>query len=89
MTPHPDPVVEAKAWLDQRNLPYTIKTKYQIKIGREVSFFPAKGTIFIDGEERARERTGLRALEEVLIKLGYIQPDKTPTLAPITLRGDL
>ena len=81
MTQHADPMKEAMAWLAERDLAYAKKTPYQLKIGRRVSYYPTKGTTFVDGEDGARPRTGLRGLEEVLIELGYLQPEHTPTLS--------
>ncbi len=86
MTQPPDPMAEAKAWLDEQHLHYTRKTEWQLKIGKRVSYFPTTGTTFVDGEKRARECTGLRALEEILIELRYLQPDENPTSGPTALR---
>ena len=72
MTDKPDPhFTEAEAWLRDRNISSRRTSKYQLKIGRRVSFYPNKGTIFVDGEEGARPNTGLGALEEVLREHGY------------------
>ena len=74
MTDKPDPhFTEAEAWLRDRNISSRRTSKYQLKIGRRVSFYPNKGTIFVDGEEGARPNTGLGALEEVLREHDYIQ----------------
>lgn len=81
MTQPADPMAEAKAWLDLHDVTYKPITRYQIKIEKEVSFHPTKGTIFIDGEDGARPRTGLPALEEVLIEFGYLPPEHAPTLS--------
>ena len=76
MTDKPDPhFTEAEAWLRDRNISSRRTSKYQLKIGRRVSFYPNKGTIFVDGEEGARPNTGLGALEEVLREHGYIRRD--------------
>ena len=73
MTYKPDPhFTEAEAWLRDRNISSRRTSRYQLKIGRRVSFYPNKGTIFVDGEDEARERTGLAALEAVLREQGYL-----------------
>ena len=77
-------MVQAQAWLCVRDVPYRPLTRYQLKIGTRVSYYPTKGTTFVDGEEGARTRTGLRGLEEVLIELGYLELECTPTLSPAT-----
>ncbi len=77
-------MAEAQAWLCVRDVPYRPLTRYQLKIGKRVSYYPTKGTTFVDGEEGARPRTGLRGLAEVLIELGYLEPDCTPTLSRAT-----
>ena len=72
-TQKPDPTFDAAvAWLRTHHLPYRQVTRYQLKIGRSVSFYPHRGTIFVDGEDEARERTGLAALEAVLRDQGYL-----------------
>ena len=85
MTQSADPMAAAKAWLCVRDVPYRPLTRYQLKIGKRVSYYPIKGTTFVDGEEGARPRTGLRGLEEVLIELGYLSPECAPTLSPSTM----
>lgn len=79
-----DPMAEAKVWLDLRDITYKAITRYQIKIGAKVSYYPTKGTVFVDREDGARPRTGLRGLEEVLIELGYLAPEYAPTLSTLT-----
>ncbi len=67
-------------WLRTHHLPYRQRTRYQLKIGRSVScFYPHRGTIFVDGEDEARERTGLAALEAVLRDQGYLGGPTAPT----------
>ena len=81
MTLPSDPVMAAaQAWLRERNLTFRQMTRYQLKIGPRVSYYPAKGTIFVDGEDGARQRTGLLGLEEVLVELGYCFPEIAKTL---------
>jgi hypothetical protein len=55
-------MAQAQAWLCDRDIPYRALTRYQLKIGRQVSYYPTKGTTFVDGEEcilvRGRLGTG-------------------------------
>ncbi len=76
-------MAEAKAWLILREVSFREATRYQLKIGRKISYYPSKETTFVDGEEGARTLTGLRGLEAVLRELGYLRPDNfgTPTLS--------
>ena len=64
MTHPADPMAEAKAWLSDRDVPNWPLTKYQLKVGKRkrVSYYPTKGTTFVDGEEGARTRAGLSAI---------------------------
>jgi hypothetical protein len=83
MTHNPDPTFAAAvAWLRTHNLPCRQVTRYQLKIGRSVSFYPHRGTIFVDGEDEARERTGLAALEAVLRDQGYLGGPTAPAAPP-------
>jgi hypothetical protein len=68
-----DPMELAIAWLRKRNLSFDQKTLYQLKIEWHVSYYPGKGTIFIDGDMVARGQRGLRGLEQVLVELGYLE----------------
>jgi len=86
MTQHPDPMAAAKAWLDDRDVAFRQLTRYQVKIGKRISYYPTKGTTFVDGEDGARRHSGLSGLEQVLIELGYLAPEHaTPSFAPSTL----
>jgi|tagenome__1003787_1003787.scaffolds.fasta_scaffold20708056_3 hypothetical protein len=78
MTEQHEPMELAKAWLRKRNLRFDQKTLYQLKIERDVSYYPNKGTIFVDGEIAAQDERGLRGLEQVLIELGYLKPNSLP-----------
>jgi hypothetical protein len=76
-------MAEAKAWLILREISFREATRYQLKIGRKISYYPSKETTFVDGEEGARTQTGLRGLEAVLRELGYLHSDdlETPTVS--------
>jgi hypothetical protein len=75
MTTHKsDPTFDAAvAWLRTHHLPFRQVTRYQFKIGRSVSYYPHRGTVFVDGEDAAREQTGLAALETALREQGYLR----------------
>jgi hypothetical protein len=64
-----EPFTTAIQWLTQHNIPYKRKTAYQIKIGKNVSFFTT-GKIHVDGEQKARPNTGFVALKAVLFEMG-------------------
>ena len=66
----PEAGKEAMAMLDEIGALYRITSDHQIKIGRCVSYYPSKGSIFIDGEKSARPDRGLHALRELLIERG-------------------
>ena len=42
------------------------KTPYQLKVTQSINFYPAKGTIFIDGTAGALPQRGLQALLTLL-----------------------
>ena len=68
-----DPMELAIAWLRKRKRHFEQMTTYQLKIEWHVSYYPGKGTIFIDGDIGARDERGLRGLEQVLIELGHLK----------------
>ncbi|GGJ36153.1 hypothetical protein CDQ92_10700 [Sphingopyxis bauzanensis] len=37
---------------------------HQLKLDGQTSYFPTKGTLYIDGEQQARPERGLQALEK-------------------------
>ncbi len=70
---------ETEAWLRKRNLPFKRPTTRQFKIGRNVSYYPGTGTIFVDGEQQGRDETGLAALEVALRAEGLLgTPSRRP-----------
>ena len=79
-------MAEAKAWLIHREISFRQVTRYQLKIGRKISYYPSRETTFVDGEEAARELTGLRGLEAVLREFGYLHAYDlaNPTVEPLT-----
>ena len=73
MTDNPDAkFAEAEAWLRARNIPFRRVSRYQLKIGTKVSFYPGKQTVFVDREDRARPQTGLTGLAAALIEFGIM-----------------
>jgi len=75
-------MAETEAWLRERDIPFRVLTKYQVKIGKfkRVSYYPTKGTTFVDSEDGARTRAGLSGLTEVLINLRELPPERGMTL---------
>lgn len=51
---------------------------HQLKVTERISFYPGKGTIFVDGTSGAHERRGLEALLALVNaeKVSYIQLDQ-------------
>jgi hypothetical protein len=83
MTHKSDPTfAEAEAWLRARRISSRRTSRYQLKIGRTISYYPHKGTIFVDGEDEARPHTGLAALEAVLRDQGYLGGPTAPATPP-------
>ena len=67
----PDPIANARKWLDENSVLYTMPSEFQIKID-STNFYPKKGTICIDGQEKLPPSLkGLGGLYQVLIKKGY------------------
>jgi hypothetical protein len=81
---NPDKFSEAVTWLGRRKISYRRVSSYQLKIGPRISYYPSKGTTFVDGEDRARDKTGLDGLADVLIELG-ISDSKWPVRRGISL----
>ena len=50
------------------------KTPYQLKVTETISYYPAKGTIFIDGATGALPQRGLQALLSLLANQPCEQP---------------
>jgi hypothetical protein len=73
MTDNPDAkFAEAEAWLRARNISFRRVSRYQLKIGTKVSFYPGKQTVFVDREDGARPQTGLAGLAAALIEFGIM-----------------
>ena len=50
------------------------KTPYQLKVSETISYYPAKGTIFVDGTAAALPHRGLQALLSLLANQPCEQP---------------
>lgn len=50
------------------------RTPYQLKVSETISYYPAKGTIFIDGTAGALPQRGLQALLTLLANQPCEQP---------------
>ena len=88
--PNDPKFTEAEAWLHARNVLFRRTSPYQLKIGRRVSYYPSKGRIFIDGEGKSRDQTGLAALEAVLREEGLLRgPARHPVPLIIPALPDL
>ncbi len=72
---NPDKFPEAETWLRRRKISYRRVSLYQLKIGLHISYYPSKGTTFVDGEDRARDKTSLDGLADVLIEFGILPLD--------------
>ena len=59
------------------------KTSFQIKIGH-FNYYPAKGTIYHDGEQKARSERGVQSLIGLLRKSGMIVAERAPAGKPAT-----
>ena len=68
-------------WLDLRDIPCRPASRYQLKIGRGLSYDPTRGTTFVKGNDRARRRAHLSGRREVLVQLGYLSENDGPTLS--------
>lgn len=64
-------MIDAKAWLEDRDIGFECPTAFQLKIG-EINYYPGQGTIYLDGEECALQDRGLSALEKVLHERGHV-----------------
>jgi hypothetical protein len=75
-------MAEALAWLRTRGLRVKQPTPFQIKVA-DVSYYPERGTIFVDGEKRRRPETGLAALEKLLINRRLIRKPRERSIDEI------
>lgn len=61
----------AMAWLDARGVHYQHLPPHQLKM-EAVNFWPGRGTITVDGEDKRRTAKGLSGLEATLISEGLM-----------------
>lgn len=57
---------EALAWLRAEGVPHKKLTDHHIKVDRNISWWPARGTIFRDGAKSRYPEPGRRALAKLL-----------------------
>lgn len=67
-------MTEAKEALRELSVQYEATTPYQIKVGA-YSFYPGRGTIYMDGAEKALAEKGLVEFIKVLGRLRSRNPD--------------
>jgi hypothetical protein len=72
-------MIEALAWFHDHGLEPDQPTEHQFKFG-DVTFYPRKDTVFVDGKICRRDETGLEALAAVLRELGYLRGSSRQTL---------
>lgn len=73
---------EATAALQRAGAPFEQKTGFQIKV-RAFNFWPATGTIMVDGELKRRQEQGLPAFIRLLRDAGLVSIKPTlPVNAP-------
>jgi hypothetical protein len=53
---------EALVWLERERIPCRKVSPHQIKVCGFINWYPAKGTIVLDSEQRRHHATGLSAL---------------------------
>ena len=73
------PMREAIAELNRAGVTYSRTSKHQIKRG-DLSYYPARGTIFRDGDARAMDARGLEAF------MALICCDRTPSSGSLQLQ---
>lgn len=79
MTDKPDPhFTEAEAWLRDRNISSRRTSKYQLKIGRRVSFYPNKGTILSTAKREPDPIRGLAHLKRSCASMATSDVTRTP-----------
>lgn len=59
--------------LDAESIRYKVKTAFQLKVG-PYSFYPGKGTIYMDGDLESRPERGLEHFLTIVRKLRELNP---------------
>ena len=60
----------AEQYLVQRGIPYTKCKGNALKFDNGISYWPRKGTLYIDGAEKREKESGPQALLDLLKRLG-------------------
>ena len=76
--------VEAFSYLKWHKIPYSRPLPSHIKIGPSISYWPASGKAFVDGDKRCHPERGLRALGAVLRSQGDLSGPSAATNQPWT-----
>jgi hypothetical protein len=72
---------EALDWLKRECIPHRKVSPHQIKVCGFINWYPAKGTIVLDSEQRRHHATGLSALRDLAFAhLGRADPPLRPRL---------
>jgi hypothetical protein len=74
----------AMAWLDARGIHYLHLPPHQLKVDA-VNFWPGRGTLTVDGENKRRTAKGLSGLEATLISEG-LMTDRNRQVAGVVVR---
>jgi hypothetical protein len=74
VTKHTLSMNQAVAALTRAGVRFQQPTPFQLKVG-SASYYPSKGTIFCDGEIRARDERGIAAFLRLLRHEGLADPD--------------
>lgn len=62
---------EAINWLRSEGIPRRKVSPHQLKVDGDINWYPAKGTIVLDSEQRRHKATGRDALVKLLTARGH------------------
>ena len=79
-----DAIQLAMAWLDARGVHYQHLPPHQLKMDA-LNFWPGRGTLTVDGENKRRTAKGLSGLEATLISEG-LMTDRNRQVAGVVVR---
>ena len=60
---------------------------YQLKVAPEISYYPSKQTIFVDGEKGVRPERGIEALLDLLVEWKFVD-QKLRQTRPTSIKLD-
>ena len=76
-TPDFPTMAEALDWLAREGIPHRQVSPHQIKVCGCINWYPAKGTIVLDNEQRRHHATGRSALRELaFVHLHRVEPTR-------------